>query len=347
MPKTNNDAKKPFQPDWKSIGIGIVAGMFLLAVLTSAGGRVAEWNFGLMKVVIPTPEFTPSAVDASGVQASQLEEAFPSLVSVSFAVDGWNPHMVDLRTAREIGIPVVHGNALKFFDLYVYEPKDTTSTMLQIEFYATGGGFIGHTERLSLVPGMNRFEKVELQSFQDGVVTDAWKVQPEWKVITAVLIYFDENNVKIGASDMGIRLNPESRTWLTSSPDVSFASIAYTVNDGAEMWMDMHQALSGGLNLHPEDKLKITQIWYRAEEANPGVLVGVEAYLTDSQFNRNTYINNPNYPLEEGLHLLSNFSNPIEWVIKSENNMLLVTLARSDGVVVDRLEIPVLSSATQ
>jgi hypothetical protein len=288
-----------------------------------------------------------------GIEASNSSSdvAVPTsqagLISVSFTVDGWNPHLVDLRTAEGVGIPVSPGNALKFFDLYVYEPNGSASTKLQMEFYAPGEEFIGSSERLPLVSGTNRFEKVEVQSYQDSNIVNAWKVQPEWNVISVVLIHYDAKDVKTNASTVNIRLNPESHTWLTTSPDVSFASIAYTMNDGTETWLDFHQVLSSGLNLRPDDKLKITQIWYRADDPADGILLGVEAYLTNKQFNRDTYINNPNNPLDKGLHLLSNFSNPFEWVVKEEDNMLIMTLARSDGFVVDRLEIPVLSSATQ
>ena len=62
MPETNGDAKKPFQLDWKSLGFGAIAGALLLAIIMAAGGRVEEWNFGIVKVVIPTAvEYSTSA----------------------------------------------------------------------------------------------------------------------------------------------------------------------------------------------------------------------------------------------------------------------------------------------
>ena len=269
------------------------------------------------------------------------------LASISFMVDGWNPHLVDLRTAEDVGIPVSPANALKFFDLYVYGQKDSASTKIQVEFYTPDGEFIGSTERLKLVSGLNRFEKVEIQSYQDPNIVNAWMVQPEWNAISVVLIHYDVKDVKINADTVNIRLNPESHSWLTTSPDVSFASIAYTVNDGAETWLDFHQALSSGLNLQPDDKLRITQIWYRADDAADGVLIVIEAYLTNNQFNMYTYVNYHNNHLEKGLNLLANFQTPFEWLIKVEDNLLILTMARSDGFVVDRLEIPVLSSSNQ
>ena len=144
-----------------------------------------------------------------------------------------------------------------------------------------------------------------------------------------------------------MRLNPDSHSWLSTPPHVSFAGIAYAVNDGPETWLDFHEALIEGLSLQPGDRIKITQIWYRAEDSNPGMLLGVEGYLTNDQFNENTYINNPDNALEEGIHLLSNYTNPFEWEIKAENTKLIITLARSDDFVVDRLEIPLLSTETQ
>ena len=66
----------------------------------------------------------------------EISTSQAGLISVSFTVDGWNPHLVDLRTAENVGIPVSTGNALKFYDLYVHEPNGSASTKLQMEFYA-------------------------------------------------------------------------------------------------------------------------------------------------------------------------------------------------------------------
>ncbi len=55
MAKPVAGTEKPYRPDGKSIGIGVAIGMLLLTLLLAVGGRVEEWNFGIMKVVIPTP----------------------------------------------------------------------------------------------------------------------------------------------------------------------------------------------------------------------------------------------------------------------------------------------------
>ncbi len=55
MAKPGAGTARSFRMDWKSLGIGVVIGMFALTLLIAVGGRVEEWNFGLVKVVIPTP----------------------------------------------------------------------------------------------------------------------------------------------------------------------------------------------------------------------------------------------------------------------------------------------------
>ena len=326
-----------FTIHWKSVLVGIAFGFILLFLLIAAGARLTEFSLFGLKFDLQSPASTGQAADANSHSITVL----PSLVGMSFSVDGWNPHLVDLRNAETIGIPVYPNNALKFFDLYVYAPEDPKSTKLQVEFYAPDDEFIGSTERLPLVSGINRFEKVNVLAYQDPNTANAWQTQPEWAVISAVLIYYDEHNTKLDAQTIRVRLNPKSRAWLTTSPDVTFTSIAYTANGDGENWMDIRQALTNGLGLSPNEKLTITQIWYRAEDSAEGVFLGVEAYLTNSQFNRNTYVNNPNNPLEKGLHMLSNFQAPFEWTLSAEDTLLILTLARSDGFVVDRLEIPV------
>ena len=76
MSKPKNDVRKPFQLDWKSLGFGIIAGALLLTVIMAAGGRVEEWNFGVVKVVIPTS--TSSSVSPQAItEAETAIEFFP------------------------------------------------------------------------------------------------------------------------------------------------------------------------------------------------------------------------------------------------------------------------------
>jgi hypothetical protein len=262
-------------------------------------------------------------------------------------VDEWNPRLIDLRTAESVGIPVWPDQTLRVSDLWVLPTEKQGAAQVQVEFYAAGRTRIGHTDRVSLTNRFTHLAKVEIDSAEDKDAPEAWKVQEDWSVITVVVIYFDENNERIDSNKIEVRLNPESHSWLVTGPDISFASIAYTVNGGQETWLDFHEALTQGLHLQPGDWLKITQIWYRAEDINPDMLFGAEAYLTDNDFNKDTYINNPNNAIEVHFHPLSNYSHPFEWEIKEGTTRLVMSLARSDGVVVDRLEIPIGYTAGQ
>lgn len=338
--------KRPFSPEWRSIGIGIVVGMLLMAFIDSIGGRIDEWNFGILKLVIPTatlrstPTPPTTALVATSPASLTGEISSPSaLVSMSFRVNGWNPRVIDFRTASAIGIKVGPGDALNFFDIWVNTPRDSISKGILIEFYANDI-FIGKTENLSIEPGLTKLPGVSVEEkFADkNVLPNYWKVENSWETIDVVQIHYDEEGRKVAVSQFPIKLNPESASWLISPPDVSMAGFAYTIYDGPETWIDLYDALASGLTVNLGEKFKITQILYRVELPAPDQSFGIEASLFDT---KDSYVNNYDAAiLEAGTHVLSNFSKPFEWVIDENSRVLSIRFARSDGTVLDYLEIP-------
>lgn len=79
MSKSKDTDVKSFTPDLKSIGIGVAIGMLVLFLITLAGGRVEEWNFGFAKVVFPTPTVVSQlVVDRSATRIESLpSKVFP------------------------------------------------------------------------------------------------------------------------------------------------------------------------------------------------------------------------------------------------------------------------------
>ncbi|MBI5963090.1 MAG: hypothetical protein HY863_06420 [Chloroflexi bacterium] len=77
MPKSKDEANKPFSLDWKSTGIGVGIGMLLLFLIIARGGRVEEWNIGIAKFVFPTPT---SVSDSNVATSSRKIESFPAKV---------------------------------------------------------------------------------------------------------------------------------------------------------------------------------------------------------------------------------------------------------------------------
>jgi hypothetical protein len=109
MTKSKDDARRSFQPEWKSIGIGVAVGMLLMAVLMAAGGRVEEWNFGIMKVVIPTATLSSTLPED---QAHRPIESFPITV---FDYDGFYDAQIKQGTA-ELTMGYSEGAAQYLFD---------------------------------------------------------------------------------------------------------------------------------------------------------------------------------------------------------------------------------------
>ena len=119
MAKPKSDADKSFQPDWKSIGIGIIAGALLLTLVIAAGGRVEEWDFGVVKLTIPTT--TSASVPPVATESGErMIESFPVTV---FNYDGLNDSSVQQGYA-EISVAYLDQEPHYLFDYYV--PSDGT-----------------------------------------------------------------------------------------------------------------------------------------------------------------------------------------------------------------------------
>ena len=290
--------------------------------------------------VSPTQTFT-ATITGSPTQITNNIGSPSALVSISFKVNGWYPRVIDLRTTSDIGIPVLSGYALNFFDIWVNTPERSITKDVTIEFYVNDI-LVGEIERSTVQPGgLTKLPDINIdQKFVDKIVgSNYWKVENSWGEIVVKQINYDQDGNTVATSQFPIRLNPKSTSWLTSAPDVSIASIAYSINGGTEKWIEVQNALLNGLEVKVGDKFKITKVLYRVEFAVPDQSFGIEASLLNT---KGSYVNNWGaFLTESGTHSLSKFVNPLEWVIDNDSKILSLRLARIDGTVVDSMEIPI------
>jgi hypothetical protein len=279
-----------------------------------------------------------------GIEASRLPEASNSmppvnLVGIRYMADGWNPRLVDLRTAAEDGIPAIHGGTLQLNSLWVSVPAQSSDSEVQIEIYANGD-LIGLSSVHPLASPVTQIDDIQIKGYQDSENPDAWLVQDEWENLDISTIVYSQGK-RVGSSKTPIRLRPGGMSWLISPPSASLVSISYAVNDGAEKVLDLRELNTGGLNVTQNDKLDLRAIWYAANADGAGQRLWVEAYLTAEGYpSGKVKTNNDNSDLiQKGFHALSSVSS-LSWIVPADVNWLMMTLVRSDQTVLERINIP-------
>lgn len=259
----------------------------------------------------------------------------PSLISLRYEVDNFDPRIVDLRTASSSGIPVRSGQALQLLDVWVWVPQDAPEYGVQAEVYVKDQ-FIGFTSSEPLLAGPIQLGDVTVKDFHHGDYADAWRVQEDWTDLTIVLVTVHGNKV-MGSTRTTIHLDPSGMAWLLDPPDLSFASVVYTINDGPVLVLDLRDADEAGFDIRPGDVLTLREIWYHSNMSS-GDTVQAQAYLTLAGFDLDTYKATRPNPIQEGFHALD--FTPLSWSIPDDKDKLVLSLVRSNGVVMDRLVLP-------
>lgn len=262
-----------------------------------------------------------------------------ALIGVRYMADGWDPRLVDLRTAAEDGIPAREGGSLQLKSFWISTPPHYSDSEAQIEIYANGG-LIGLSSLQPLVPPVTQIDDIQIKGYQDSDVPDAWLVQDKWESLDISIIVYSEGE-SVGSTKSSIRINPGGMSWLTSPPNASLVSIAYTVNGGTQKVLDLQKGLTNGLNVSQDDQLEIRAIWYDANADGAGQRLWVEAYLTRGGYYPETLKTNRNDSdiILKGLHELSAVS-ALSWTVPADMKWLVMTLERSDQTVLDRINIP-------
>jgi hypothetical protein len=313
---------------WKTLGIGIMTGIFIFWLLViRLGGRLDEISVGPAKFTLPNPTGAGGGVPFES-----------TLLGLNYIASGWDPHIIDLRSAAEDGIPVWPGESLSFSELWVSGPSKQENLQVQVKFYVndTGeGNCIGETPQVDLLPGRTLIDKITLLKYtQDN---KRWMIQKDWEGIVAVTTVFSAGK-EISANQSLIRFNRNGTAWLNPFSDAKFAEITYQVNQDPPARIDFRSSSVDGLNLTPGGQLCIQEIWYRSRNASKEIKLAVEATL--GEFSESTYRDSPANPFSPGINQLTDYT-PLCWQIPTEDTFLAVTLYQTGGTVMDFIHIPI------
>ncbi len=259
-----------------------------------------------------------------------------SLISLRYSINNYDPRIVDLRTASISGIPSTAGEALRLFDLYVSSPANAQGCVVQAEIYVNNK-IIGVTPSTPLRAGITKLGDVKVESYNDGTVPKAWKIQPDWENLFVFVITYRSGEV-IDRNLTIIHLSADGTAWLLDPPSINFASIVYGMNNGPDLVLDLRDASKLGLSARPSDKLTLREIWYNSNATSNSGTVHVEAFLTSDGYNPSTLQITPSIAIRKGIHKIE-FA-PMTWVIPEGKQTLDLTIYRDDGAVMDMLLLP-------
>jgi hypothetical protein len=280
----------------------------------------------------PTAAVQPTATPASPAVSATLPPPV-SLVSLRYVTDGWDPRMVDLRTASTSGIPVTPGRALQLLDLWVGVSHDAPEYLVQAEVYVRDQ-FIGCTSGERLVASAVQLGDVTANSFQHDVYTDAWRVQEDWTDLVIVLVTYRGDDV-IGRTRTTIHLNPNGASWIIDPPNLNFASIVYAINDGPPLVLDLRSEDWAGLDAGPGDILTILEIWYHSNAEGGKVYIDCHMKKDISGTDHTVPQYTDSYEIQDGIHQLDDLT--LSLTIPDDMNFLVLKLVRDDATVMQTL----------
>jgi hypothetical protein len=290
---------------------------------------------------VATVEATPTA-ESTATPVPVPSPPRVALVGISYVVEDGGPYRVDLRTASTSGIPVEAGQALRLSDLWFLSPEDAPDYGVQAEIYANER-LLGSTSPKPLIAGLTKLDSVQIESYYDGQYPTSWDVQPDWKDLQVFLITYRNGQV-VDRNLTTIHLAAGGTAWFIEPPNVRFASIVYSVNDGSQIVLDMRDASEAGLGAGPGDKLTLQEIWYDSNATRPDHTVQAEMYIfaPPGGFNSETDQATPPIAVLRDIHKLN--SEPLNWTVPDkkpgEEQFMDLTLYRDDGAVMDNLVLP-------
>jgi hypothetical protein len=343
--------------------LAIIALLFALARATDDGNektqRIWKWAFPIVRVPKPWKGlvsilgwvFVAGSIVSSVVivvQMTQPKENAPvggvSLVSMKFTPGGWNPHMVDFRTASTSGIPAGATFPLKFSELSVFAPPELAGFQVWAEFRANGNEKIGETPASVLQSGLTTLDDVRVADayqYQDANTgkrsADSWEVLKSWQAIDVIVNYKGPSG-QSGSTTRRIKLDATGGTaWWNSPPDVNLVALVYSVDDGVHRVLDMRTGSNPKIKVTPGDWITIHDIWYKAigSQANDTLEIGASlndgVQLLQSQVSAKSIIS-------DGFHQIEGFQ-PMTWVVPSGAKWLGLLASRGDGTSLDQFNI--------
>lgn len=282
---------------------------------------------------------TPAATNENPVIPPDVH-----LLSASFMVDGWEPRMVDLRHAKDDGIPVSAGHSLKFLDLWVVSTSES-GYKVSVEVRVDGNS-IGETEEQFVDASQPvNLGGIHVTGYEYSTDSEAWHVQSEWKELTIVLNQLVDGQPVV-VTETKIKLNPAGKAWLISPPNAALVHISYKINDGLESIINLSDVMNNGIDAKEGDTLSITGAWYKANLSDNTKRIQLEAYLSSGTYDPASLYVSPDIAIREGVNSLGDLSK-LNWTtIPADKKSLVLTLARTDRTVLDRYTIPLRSKNT-
>jgi hypothetical protein len=269
------------------------------------------------------------------------QAAFEStVISATYEESGWDPHVIDIRSATEDGIPVWPRDLLEILDVWFTTPTEPGEYQVQVKVLASGDGeeeWIGETPILDLQPGKMRVESFSL--LKHAKDDRHWEIQDNWKYLD-IVIFLLKNKVEINQSSSRIRLNPDGTAFLRPYIEAKFVDLVVQINDEPETTLNIRERLTEEWPLRSDDRLCIQQVWYRSKTGSETTNLGIEADLLATERLEGNYRNSMDNPFEPGINQVEGFK-PFCWQIQPMVNLLSISLYSSDGPVLDQLVFPI------
>lgn len=264
-----------------------------------------------------------------------------SLVSMRYRFDNGDLRLIDLRTVSDDGIPVLPNKALQLLDLYVSVPANMPPGYTISAEVAANNQTIGKSSSLSASGVITRLGDITVTSFFNGDLNNAWTVQADWKDLQLVLATYRGDDV-VDRSYTRIHLDPNGTAWLVDSPNLNFAVVVYSVNDGPQYLLEFRDTQGPqSIVAKPGDKLTLHEVWYRSN-ANSKSQAMVEAdLLAPNESVGNQYFKKESISIEHGIHKVS--SDPITWKIPEGKRYLSILLSLDDNpakITMDYWKLP-------
>ena len=283
---------------------------------------------------------TPTATVIQMTQRESMPGSGVSLVSMKYTSGGWNPHMIDLRTASSSGIPAGATLPLKFSEIIVFAPPDLAGFQIWAEFLANGNEKIGETPVSILQPGLTSLEDVKiadaylyLDSNTGKYSNDSWDVLKSWDNIAVDLKYKGASG-QSGSTIWTIRLNQMGGTaWWNPPPDVNIVSVVYSVSGGIQQVLDLRREPDPVINAKAGDWITIHKVWYKANLTTSNQTMFVGGSINNGQQELNNKSSDM-MAIREGIHPFENFTS-MTWVLSSDIKWLNLIVIRSDDIVLD------------
>jgi|GEM_PF-6373155 len=264
----------------------------------------------------------------------------PSLISMGYRGNGFNPRLINLRTAaddgNDDGIPIEAGQPLEFIDVTIWLPEDASGYSIHAEVKLENSSIvIGTTQTIGVTAGLHNLGRVHPNLNIDEDNSEAWDVQENWNLLMVHLVtYF--NGQAVSSVPTNIRLNPTGTSLLWDTPKATFAAIVYSVNNGHQLLLDMRSATQNGINAGAGDTLTIHEVWYNSDAPSTFDLK-TEGYITPGGYDADSLEQSQLSDIERGIHRLS--FTATEWHPDALDQYLVFSLIRSDGTITDRLLI--------